>query len=94
MPSMTHGCAWPVLRWLARTFFGSCPGEADQELARASASDPTGRTFVFGKDSDYFVFEGCRYIQFNTIEVCIGERERKRNVELLSHCLGKSCKGW
>lgn len=47
----------------------SCPGEADQELARASASDPAGRTFVMGKDSDYHVFEGCRYIQFGSIEV-------------------------
>lgn len=47
----------------------ACEGEADQELARASADDPTGRTFVLSKDSDFLLFAGCRFVEFNTLRV-------------------------
>ncbi|CAN0268681.1 unnamed protein product, partial [Hapterophycus canaliculatus] len=33
-----------------------CSGEADQEIAKASAEDESGRTFALGSDSDFFVF--------------------------------------
>lgn len=46
-----------------------CTGEADQEIAKASAADPTGRTFALGGDSDYFIFERCRYIHFRGLKV-------------------------
>lgn len=47
----------------------ACEGEADRDLARASANDPTGRTFVLGDDSDFFIFAGCRYIRFREVKV-------------------------
>lgn len=46
-----------------------CRGEADQEVARASADDPTGRTFALGSDSDFFLFERCRYVRFDSLKV-------------------------
>lgn len=49
--------------------FVSCSGEADLQLARASAEDPTNRTFVLGTDNDFFFFAGCRYITFGSLEV-------------------------
>ena len=49
-----------------------CSGEADQEVAKASADDDTGRTFAVGSDSDFFIFERCRYINFDDLKVCVG----------------------
>lgn len=49
----------------------ACNGEADQDLAKASAEDPDGRTFVLGGDSDFFFFSNCRYIRFGTLEVSV-----------------------
>lgn len=46
-----------------------CSGEADQHIALESASDKTGRTFTFGGDTDYHLFQGCRYILFNALKV-------------------------
>lgn len=50
---------------------GRCSGEADQEVAKASAADDTGRTFAVGSDSDFFIFERCRYIHFDDLKVCV-----------------------
>lgn len=47
----------------------SCSGEADLQLARASAEDSTNRTFVLGTDNDFFFFSGCRYITLGSLEV-------------------------
>lgn len=57
---------------MARALDNRCPGEADQEIARASAEDPTGRTFAVGSDSDYFMFERCRYVHFKDLQVRSG----------------------
>ena len=35
----------------------------------ASAGDETGRTFAVGSDSDFFIFERCRYIHFDDLRV-------------------------
>lgn len=47
----------------------ACEGEADQDLAKVSADDRTGRTFVLSKDTDFLLFAGCRFIEFNTLMV-------------------------
>ena len=39
-----------------RVSFVDCIGEADLEVARASAADATGRTFCLGQDSDYCIY--------------------------------------
>ena len=39
-----------------RVSFVDCMGEADVEVARASASDATGRTYCLGQDSDYCIY--------------------------------------
>ncbi|CAM9262064.1 unnamed protein product, partial [Phaeothamnion confervicola] len=46
-----------------------CPGEADQELAKAAAADAAGNHFVLGGDSDFFLFKGCRFIPFETLQL-------------------------
>ncbi len=38
-------------------------------MAKASAADETGRTFAVGSDSDFFIFERCRYIHFDDLKV-------------------------
>jgi hypothetical protein len=45
-----------------------CEEEADAELARDCSLDPTGRCFVLGNDSDFYLFKGCRYIPFSALQ--------------------------
>ncbi|CAM9806042.1 unnamed protein product, partial [Pylaiella littoralis] len=79
MPPDRSVGAFPLPMLAQRQFYASlrtagvkiveCPGEADQELAKASAEDETGRTFAVGSDSDFFVFERCRYIHFDDLKL-------------------------
>ncbi|CAN0360276.1 unnamed protein product, partial [Ectocarpus sp. 13 AM-2016] len=69
--------AFPLPKLAQRQFYASlrttgvkiveCPGEADQEIAKASAEDETGRTFAVGSDSDFLIFERCRYVHFDDL---------------------------
>jgi hypothetical protein len=64
-----------------------CEGEADSEVAKASANDVTGMTYTLGSDSDYLVY-GCsnvrgrmgetKYLQFRQLDpfdesLCVGK---------------------
>ncbi|CAM9299638.1 unnamed protein product, partial [Chrysoparadoxa australica] len=40
-----------------------CAEEADQALAIACAEQSDGRAFVYGDDSDFFLFKDCKYVQ-------------------------------
>jgi len=64
-----------------------CAGEADQDLARASAEDD--RAVVLGDDSDFMFFRGARYVSFEHWKrLAAGKPVPVWTREALAHGLG------